>query len=126
MQTMTKIDKPWGYELLWARTGRYAAKVLYIRKGHKLSLQYHRHKEETMLLRSGRMQLILEDDHGVLREILVAPGEAYHIPAGRKHRMIALDEDCEVFEASTTELEDVVRVEDSYGRTDGVSSRAVV
>jgi mannose-6-phosphate isomerase len=116
MQTLKKIDKPWGYELLWARTADYAGKVLHIKRGHKLSLQYHERKEETLLLYAGRMLLVLEDDQGILREIRVAAGEAYHIPVGRKHRMIALDEDCEVFEVSTNHLEDVVRIEDSYGR----------
>ena len=119
MQPLKRIEKPWGYELLWARTADYAGKILHIRKGHKLSLQYHRRKEETILLRSGRMLLVLEDDHGILREIYVAAGEAYHIPVARKHRMIALDEDCEVLEVSTSELDDVVRIEDSYGRADG-------
>jgi mannose-6-phosphate isomerase-like protein (cupin superfamily) len=125
MQPLKKIEKPWGYELLWARTADYAGKILHIRKGHKLSLQYHRRKEETILLRSGRMLLVLEDDNGILREIEVAAGDAYHIPVARKHRMIALDEDCEVFEVSTSELEDVVRIEDSYGRADDTAvSRA--
>jgi mannose-6-phosphate isomerase len=110
-----KVDKPWGYELLWAQTENYAGKVLHINKGQKLSLQYHRRKEETMLLYSGRMLLVLEDDHGVLRDIHVAPGEAYHIPVGRQHRMIAV-EDCDVFEVSTNHLDDVVRIEDAYGR----------
>ena len=116
MQVLKKIDKPWGYELLWAQTAAYAGKVLHIKKGHKLSLQYHEHKEETMFLYSGRMLLILEDEAGILRENYVAAGEAYHIPVGRKHRMVALDEDCEVLEVSTNHLEDVVRLEDSYGR----------
>ena len=116
MQALKKIEKPWGYELLWARTADYAGKVLHIKKGQKLSLQYHERKEETILLHAGRMLLLLEDDQGILREICVAAGDAYHIPVGRKHRMIALDEDCEVFEVSTNHLEDVVRIEDSYGR----------
>ena len=115
MQPLRKTDKPWGYELLWARTESYAAKVLHINKGHKLSLQYHERKEETMLLYAGRMLLMLEDDRGILREIYVGAGEASHIPAGRRHRMIAL-EDCEVLEVSTNDLDDVVRVEDAYGR----------
>jgi mannose-6-phosphate isomerase len=113
---MLKTDKPWGYELLWAHTADYVGKVLHIRKGHKLSLQYHERKEETVMLYSGRMLLVLEDDAGILREIYVAAGESHHIPVGRKHRMVALDEDCEVFEVSTNHLDDVVRVEDSYGR----------
>ena|SRR5690242_16584981 len=115
MQTLRKTDKPWGYELLWAQTADYAGKVLHITKGHKLSLQYHERKEETMLLYSGRMLLVLEDSSGVLHEHHVAAGEAYHIPVGRRHRMIAL-EDCEVFEVSTNHLTDVVRLDDAYGR----------
>lgn len=115
MQTVKRIDKPWGYELLWAHTADYVGKVLHIKKGHKLSLQYHERKEETVMLYSGRMTLVLEDEAGMLREIYVRAGEAYHIPAGRKHRMVAL-EDCEVLEVSTNHLEDVVRIEDSYGR----------
>ena len=115
MQPVKKTDKPWGHELLWAQSNAYAAKVLHIHKGHKLSLQYHERKEETMFLYSGRMLLVLEDEHGVLRDIHVGPGEAYHIPAGRRHRMVAL-EDCEVFEVSTNHLDDVVRLEDAYGR----------
>jgi mannose-6-phosphate isomerase-like protein (cupin superfamily) len=115
VQPLRKTDKPWGYELLWARTDGYAAKVLHINKGHKLSLQYHERKEETMLLYSGRMLLVLEDDRGMLRDIYVGAGEAYHIPVGRRHRMIAL-EDCDVFEVSTNDLDDVVRLEDAYGR----------
>jgi mannose-6-phosphate isomerase-like protein (cupin superfamily) len=116
MDSVEKTDKPWGYELLWARTRSYAAKILHIKEGHKLSLQYHQRKEETMLLYSGRMLLVLEDDRGELREIYVEPGESHHIPAGRRHRMIAL-KDCEVFEVSTNDLDDVVRIEDAYGRT---------
>jgi mannose-6-phosphate isomerase len=116
MQILKKIDKPWGYELLWAQTTGYAGKILHIRRGHKLSLQYHERKEETMLLHSGRMLLILEDEAGILREHYVSAGEAYHIPVGRKHRMVALDEDCEVLEVSTNDLEDVIRLDDSYGR----------
>ena len=116
MHTLKKIDKPWGHELLWAHTADYVGKILHIKEGQKLSLQYHERKEETILLYSGRMLLVLEDDAGVLREHQVSAGEAHHIPVGRKHRMVALDQDCEVLEVSTNHLEDVVRVEDSYGR----------
>lgn len=115
MQALRKIDKPWGYELLWARTDGYAAKILHIDAGHKLSLQYHQRKDETVFLYSGRMVLVLEDDGGVLREVYVGAGEAYHIAAGRRHRMMAL-EDCEVLEVSSNDLDDVVRIEDAYGR----------
>jgi mannose-6-phosphate isomerase-like protein (cupin superfamily) len=110
-----RIDKPWGYELIWAETGDYVGKVLHINRGHKLSLQYHRQKEETMLLYSGRMILVFENDQGELEQIPLTAGDAHHIPVGRRHRMIAL-EDCDVFEVSTPQLHDVVRLEDGYGR----------
>jgi mannose-6-phosphate isomerase len=110
-----RTAKPWGYEELWALTGRYAGKVLHITRGHQLSLQYHEQKDETILLYAGRLILLLEDERGVLREHWLSPGEARHIPVGRRHRMIAL-EDCDVLEVSTPELDDVVRVEDAYGR----------
>lgn len=111
-----RVGKPWGYELIWARTGDYVGKVLHINKGHRLSLQYHKVKEETFYLATGRMTLVFENDRGVLEEIGMMPGDAHHIPVGRRHRMIAL-EDCDVFEVSTPQLDDVVRIEDGYGRT---------
>jgi mannose-6-phosphate isomerase len=117
MSVVERIDKPWGYELVWARTAAYAAKILHINKGHQLSLQYHEEKEESIYLASGRMILLLEDERGELQKIQVGAGEPHHIPTGRRHRMIAL-EDCEVFEVSTPQLEDVVRIEDRYGRAD--------
>lgn len=114
-QPVTRVEKPWGYELIWARTGVYVGKLLHINKGHKLSLQYHREKEETIFLQSGKMNFIFENEKGELQEIVLTPGEAHHIPVGRKHRMIAI-EDCDVFEVSTPQLDDVVRLEDGYGR----------
>jgi len=114
-RTVQRVDKPWGYELIWATTGDYVGKVLHINRGHRLSLQYHRQKEETMLLYSGRMILVFENDRGDLEEVPLGAGDAHHIPVGRKHRMIAL-EDCEVFEVSTSHIDDVVRLEDGYGR----------
>jgi quercetin dioxygenase-like cupin family protein len=115
-QAITKVEKPWGHELIWARTGDYVGKLLFIKKGHRLSLQYHRQKEETIYLQTGVMQFVFEGPSGNLEDIILNPGEAHHIPVGRKHRMIAL-EDCTVFEVSTPQLDDVVRLEDSYGRT---------
>ncbi|MCM2323984.1 MAG: cupin [Oligoflexia bacterium] len=114
-QTITRVEKPWGYELIWARTGDYVGKILHINKGHKLSLQYHRVKEETVLVSSGVMNLVIEDERGTLQEVLLKAGEAHHIATGRKHRMVAV-EDCDVFEVSTPQLDDVVRLEDGYGR----------
>jgi mannose-6-phosphate isomerase len=110
-----RTPKPWGYEDLWAITGRYAGKVLHVNRGHQLSLQYHERKEETILLYAGRLILLLEDETGTLREHWLEPGEAYHIPVGRLHRMIAVEE-CDIVEVSTPELDDVVRVDDAYGR----------
>lgn len=114
-QPIQRVEKPWGYELIWARTGDYVGKVLHIKKGHKLSLQYHRQKEETIYLGSGSMILLFENEQGKLEEVALKPGEAHHIPVGRKHRMIAV-EDCDVYEVSTPQLDDVVRLEDGYGR----------
>ncbi|MGK5087820.1 cupin domain-containing protein [Bdellovibrionota bacterium FG-2] len=114
-QTIQKITKPWGHELIWAKTNAYAGKILHINKGERLSLQYHREKFETILVYSGKMNFVFENDAGILQDIILDAGEAYHIPRGRKHRMIAL-ETCEVFEVSTPQLDDVVRIEDSYGR----------
>ena len=117
MGTLRKIEKPWGHELLWAQTADYAGKVLHIRQGHKLSLQYHERKEETILVYSGRMLFQIEDEGGVLRDVELSAGMSHHVPVGRRHRMIAL-EDCEVFEVSTNHLDDVVRLEDAYGRVE--------
>jgi len=110
-----KVDKPWGYELIFAKTKDYVGKILHIAQGHKLSLQYHEQKEETIFLQNGKMLLVFEEDNGEMAEIELNPGEAHHIPVGRKHRMVAI-EDCDVFEVSTPQLNDVVRLEDSYGR----------
>ena len=112
---ITRVEKPWGHELIWAKTGDYVGKILHIKKGHKLSLQYHKVKEETIMVSSGEMILVFENDQGVMEDIHLKTGEAHHIPTGRKHRMVAV-EDCDVFEVSTPQLDDVVRLEDGYGR----------
>ncbi len=113
--TPHKVRKPWGFELLWACTDRYAGKILHIDPGHRLSLQYHNSKDETLFLLNGRMQLELEDEGGFLVQHVVEPGESFRVPAGRRHRIHALEE-CRVLEASTPELDDVVRIQDEYGR----------
>ena len=115
-RAITRVEKPWGYELIWAQNTTYVGKLLFIRAGQKLSLQYHRKKVETIRLHSGQMELLLEDENKKLESFAVAPGEVFHIEALRKHRMIAMS-DCEVYEVSTPELDDVVRLEDGYGRT---------
>lgn len=113
---MKKIEKPWGYELLFAKTETYVGKVLFIKAPHRLSLQYHKIKDESFLLWSGKMSFIYEEN-GELKEKIMNPGDAFHIPPGMKHRMAAI-EDCVVFEVSTPHLDDVVRLEDDYGRRD--------
>ncbi|MBC7691579.1 MAG: cupin domain-containing protein [Methylotenera sp.] len=114
-QPIQRVEKPWGHELIWAKTGDYVGKILHIKKGHMLSLQYHNIKEETILVHTGKMLFVFENDQGVLEEITLNAGEAHHIPPGKKHRMIAI-EDTDVFEVSTPHLEDIVRLEDGYGR----------
>lgn len=109
------VTKPWGHEVIWAVTKDYVGKILVIKAGHQLSLQFHKVKEETIYLRSGEMRFVIEGDHGHLEEVLLKPGQSFHILPNRKHRMIAV-QDCEVFEVSTPHLDDVVRLEDSYGR----------
>jgi mannose-6-phosphate isomerase-like protein (cupin superfamily) len=112
-----RVDKPWGHELIWAKTDRYVGKILHVRAGEALSLQYHRVKDETLMVLSGRLQLIyfLEGEPPRTREL--APRDPFHVPPGMRHRMIAV-EDTDVLEVSTTELDDVVRLEDRYGRVE--------
>lgn len=112
--TGQRVDKPWGYELIWAHTDRYVGKVLHIRKGESLSYQYHRIKDETIHLLRGAMELQIEVE-GEKKVLRFKSGDSFHITPGMKHRMSAI-EDCDVLEASTPELDDVVRLEDRYGR----------
>ena len=112
---ITRIEKPWGYELIFAKTNQYVGKILHINRGHKLSLQYHKTKEDTIFISKGKMNFIFEEEKGKLTEMILNEGDSHHIAPGRQHRMIAL-EDCDVFEVSTPQLDDVVRLEDSYGR----------
>jgi mannose-6-phosphate isomerase-like protein (cupin superfamily) len=110
-----RVDKPWGYEEIWAETDRYVGKLLSIRAGQRLSLQLHRRKDESIYVVRGVLRLTLENEHGELELSDLAPGESRRIPVGRRHRFEAL-EDCELMEVSTPELDDVVRLEDDYGR----------
>ena len=111
-----RVDKPWGYELIWAETSHYAGKILHIERGQQLSFQYHRHKDETVYVLSGVLELELASADGPRRTVRLQPGESLHIIPELRHRMTAI-ETCEVLEASTPELDDVVRLEDRYGRT---------
>jgi quercetin dioxygenase-like cupin family protein len=111
---IARVEKPWGYELHWAKTERYVGKLIHITKGHALSLQYHNQKDETIYLASGKL-LFEIDVNGVLEKREMVPGQAVHVTPKTVHRMTAL-EDSDVFEVSTPELHDVVRLEDRYGR----------
>ncbi len=109
-----RVDKPWGYELRWAKTERYVGKIIHVDAGQALSLQYHRVKDETLLVWSGRIRFETgRGDTRATREM--GPGDSVHIAPGTVHRMTAL-ETADIFEVSTPELEDVVRLEDRYGR----------
>lgn len=113
---VVRVEKPWGYELHWAKTDRYVGKLIHVNAGYALSLQYHNIKDETIYLHSGRLQFEIQDGpHRVIREM--HPGERVHITPKTVHRMTAL-EDSDIFEVSTPELDDVVRLEDRYGRED--------
>ena len=113
---MTKIDKPWGYELHWALTDRYVGKVLHVNAGHALSLQYHNRKDETILLWSGRIVMEVQEGADLAKREML-PGDRLHITPGTIHRMTAI-EDSDIIEVSTPELDDVVRLEDRYGRVE--------
>ena len=113
---VTRVEKPWGYELHWAKTDRYVGKLIHVNAGQALSLQYHNIKDETIYLHAGRLLFeIHEGDQRVRREML--PGDRVHITPKTIHRMTAI-KDSDIFEVSTPELHDVVRLEDRYGRVD--------
>ncbi len=112
--TVRRVPKPWGYEIHWAVSERYVGKILHIDAGHALSLQYHKLKDETVYVHSGKLLYEIEID-GVLTKREMVPGDSIHVPPGTVHRMTAI-EDCDVLEASTPELNDVVRLQDNYGR----------
>jgi quercetin dioxygenase-like cupin family protein len=115
---MTRVEKPWGYELHWAKTERYVGKLIHVNKGHALSLQYHNLKDETIYLHSGKLLFEIDEGKGSgLEQREMHPGQAVHVTPKTVHRMTAI-EDSDVFEVSTPELHDVVRLEDRYGRAD--------
>ena len=111
-----RVEKPWGYELHWAKTDRYVGKLIHVNAGHALSLQYHNVKDETIYLHAGRLRFEIQEN-GALNAREMHPGESVHITPRTVHRMTAI-EDSDIFEVSTPELHDVVRLEDRYGRED--------
>ena len=111
-----KVEKPWGYELIWALTDVYCGKVLFVKAGASLSLQFHKLKDESWLVQSGKARLELgEVGQKALSEEVIGAGAAFHYRPGTVHRVTAI-EDTTILEVSTPQLDDVVRLEDLYGR----------
>ena len=115
-QPVRRVEKPWGYELIYAHTERYVGKLLHIEPGEALSLQFHNLKDETFFVARGSIELLVEEAGAMVSQQL-AEGESYHVTPGTRHRMVAGATGCDLFEVSTPELEDVVRLEDRYGRS---------
>jgi mannose-6-phosphate isomerase len=110
-----RVDKPWGHELIWAWTDRYVGKLLVIETGKRLSLQHHEVKDEWIHVLDGRLLLTLENEAGEVEQRELGPGDGAHVGTGRVHRYEALAT-CRLIEVSTPELDDVVRLEDDFGR----------
>jgi mannose-6-phosphate isomerase len=111
-----RVDKPWGWELIWAHADTYVGKVLFVRAGHSLSLQFHREKDESWYVESGRAKLELgETGNAVLNTEVISAGACFRYRPGTVHRVTAI-EDTTIIEVSTPQLDDVVRLEDKYGR----------
>jgi mannose-6-phosphate isomerase len=110
-----RVEKPWGWELVWAETDDYVGKLLFVRAGESLSLQYHELKDESWLVQQGRARLEFGSVGGDLETLEIAPDDTFRFRPGTVHRVTAL-EDTLVVEVSTPQLDDVVRLEDRYGR----------
>ena len=111
----TRVDKPWGYEIRWAITDRYLGKILHVNKGEALSLQYHERKDETILVMKGEVDFEVGPDERSLERRRLHEGDVIHLAPGTRHRVTAVA-DSDLFEVSTPEIDDVVRLEDRYGR----------
>lgn len=114
MKVPYRVEKPWGYELIWALTDRYVGKILHIEPGRVLSLQYHNRKDETIHVLSGEIIFRVKEGDA-LTERRMRPGESYHIAPLTVHQMEAVTA-ADLLEASTPEIDDVVRLQDRYGR----------
>jgi mannose-6-phosphate isomerase-like protein (cupin superfamily) len=111
-----RVEKPWGWELIWAHAEAYVGKILFVRAGHSLSLQYHVEKDESWYVQSGRARVELgRTGEAMLSEAVISRGDAFRFRPGTVHRVTAL-EDTTILEVSTPQLDDVVRLEDRYGR----------
>jgi mannose-6-phosphate isomerase len=110
-----KVDKPWGHEFIFAKTKKYVGKILHVKEGEELSLQFHRKKDETIYIARGRLKVFFGDAIENLKTIAMKPGDSFHIPPNMVHKMIAL-RDTDIFEVSTPQIRDVVRLADKYGR----------
>jgi len=108
--------KPWGREVWWANTKKYAGKILEVKKGGRLSLQYHRFKEETQYLLSGKVELTYGTDAKRLKKKTILPGTVFHIEPKLIHRIEGIAATSVIFEVSTPHLKDVIRLDDDYGR----------
>ena len=111
----TYVDKPWGHELIWAHSDSYVGKVLHINAGESLSLQYHEVKDETIHVFRGQMVFLVGPSEDAMEEVELTEGMSFRIQPGTRHRMTAVT-DCDLLEVSTPHLDDVVRLEDRYGR----------
>ena len=111
-----RVEKPWGWELIWAEADQYVGKLIFVRAGHAISLQFHRVKDEAWYVHEGRAEVeVGGPGEAILSTEVLGPGAALHFPPGTVHRLKALD-DTLVLEVSTPHLDDVVRLEDRYGR----------
>jgi len=110
-----RVQKPWGYEIIWAETDLYVGKILHINAGEALSLQYHEEKDETICVLRGELRFQAGPSADEMEEFVMGPHDRYHTKPGTVHRMIAMT-DCDILEASTPHLDDVVRLQDRYGR----------
>jgi mannose-6-phosphate isomerase-like protein (cupin superfamily) len=113
---VTRVSKPWGYEIIWALSDRYVGKILHVNAGHELSVQYHNKKDETVYLMSGDIVYrVQRNGDEVLDDVRLQVGESYRIIPGTIHQIVAVT-DCDLLEVSTPEIDDIVRLSDKYGR----------
>ena len=115
LESPRRIEKPWGYELIWAETNEYVGKILHVTAGEALSLQYHEVKDETFFLLEGQLLLQVGSSIEDLSEYRMLEGQSFHMRSQTIHRMIA-ETDSDILEVSTPHLDDIVRLEDRYGR----------